>query len=115
MHELSLATSIIETIRGESRKRPESRIVKVGLRIGELAGIDPNALEFSFDILIKDTDLAPLEVEMERMPRRHLCPTCSREFIVDDYETDCPDCGDPRTTLISGDELEIAWLEVEES
>jgi Zn finger protein HypA/HybF involved in hydrogenase expression len=33
---------------------------------------------------------------------------------VIDYEVECPECGEFRTVLISGDEMEITYLEVED-
>jgi len=115
MHELSIASSILETIQAEATRRPGARFVKVGLRVGELAGVDVDALTFSFDALVKSSDLEPLKLEIEFCPRRHLCPGCGQNFVVREYATTCPSCGEPRTKCISGDELDITYLEIEES
>src|SRR5512140_3574236 len=48
MHELSIASSVLEAVTKEAERRPNSRIVKVGLRIGELAGVDCDALSFGW-------------------------------------------------------------------
>jgi Zn finger protein HypA/HybF involved in hydrogenase expression len=39
---------------------------------------------------------------------------CGNEFVVHDYDSHCPRCATLETTCISGDELELAYLEVEE-
>jgi Zn finger protein HypA/HybF involved in hydrogenase expression len=39
--------------------------VKVGVRIGEMAGIDPDSLAFCFEALVQGTELEPLELEIE--------------------------------------------------
>jgi hydrogenase nickel incorporation protein HypA/HybF len=114
MHELSIASSILETVRAEKGRRPGARILKVGVRVGEMAGVDPDALSFCFESLVKGTDLAPLALEIEPRPRRHRCASCAHTFQVVDYEAACPACGAGETRLISGDELELAYLEVEE-
>jgi Zn finger protein HypA/HybF involved in hydrogenase expression len=36
-------------------------------------------------------------------------------FKVADYRMDCPACGSTETRCIGGDELELSYLEVEES
>jgi hydrogenase nickel incorporation protein HypA/HybF len=115
MHELSIATSILEAVRKERRRLNDARITKVGVRIGELAGVDPEALNFSFEILVKGTDLEPLALDIEFLPRRHTCSECRHEFTVADYQFDCPACGSQATRCIGGDELELSYLEVEEA
>jgi len=115
MHELSIANSILEAVRTEVAKRPGARFVKVGVRVGELSAVDPDALSFCFEALVQGSELAPLALEIERKPRRHRCPQCRQEFVVVDYLVACPRCGEPRTICISGDELELAYLELADS
>jgi len=115
MHELSIANSILEAVRKERERLNGARVTKVGVRIGELAGVDPEALTFGFEVLVKDTDLEPLALEIESTLRRHECPQCKQVFTVVDYKLDCPACGATPTRSIGGDELELAYLEVEES
>ena len=50
--------------------RPGARAMVVGLRIGELAGVDPESLRFGFDALVKDSDLDPLELRVEYLVER---------------------------------------------
>jgi hydrogenase nickel incorporation protein HypA/HybF len=115
MHELSIANSILEAVRKERERLNGARVIKVGVRIGELAGVDPEALSFGFEVLVKDTELDPLTLEIESTSRRHECSHCRHVFTVVDYQVDCPDCGSADTRCIGGDELELAYLEVEES
>jgi hydrogenase nickel incorporation protein HypA/HybF len=115
MHELSIASAILDVVRQEAAKRPGARVTKVAVRIGELAGVDPEALSFGFEALVRDTELAPLGLEIESRPRRHRCRQCATTFDVKGDEPSCPACGAPDTAFISGDELELAYLEVEEA
>lgn len=114
MHELGIANSVLEAARAEMQRRPGARLVKIGLRVGELAGVDPEALRFGFDALASGTDLETASLEIEFCPRRQRCPACGREFTVVDFEVACPGCGESRTECIGGDELSLAYLEVEE-
>ena len=115
MHEMGIANSILEAVATEVRRHPGSRASKVGVRIGELAAIDADSLNFCFDALSRDTDLEGLQLQIEICPRRHNCDQCSKTFDVHDYEYTCPKCGNTPTKFISGDELELAYLEVEEN
>ncbi|HZQ24149.1 MAG TPA: hydrogenase maturation nickel metallochaperone HypA [Terriglobales bacterium] len=115
MHEMSIASSILEAVASEAARCPGSRPEKVGVRIGELAAVDPESLRFCFEALIRDTDLQQLELEIEFKPRRHGCSGCGEEFNVIDYNIECPHCGCLNTRCISGDELELVYVEVEQN
>lgn len=114
MHEMGIANSVLEAVRSEMVRYPESYPCKVGVRIGEMTAIDQEALRFCFDAMILETELESLELGIEVCPRRHRCQVCGNEFSVRDYDSRCPQCASLETTFISGDELELAYLEVEE-
>jgi len=114
MHEMGIANSILDGVAAELRRRPGVRPLKVGVRVGELAGIDPDALRFAFEALTIDTPLAGLELDIEFRTSHSRCRDCGHEFEVLNYELLCPACGSLSTDRISGDELEFAYLEIEE-
>ena len=70
MHELGIASSILDAVRDEAEKHPSGRVTKVGVRIGVLSGVEPEALSFGFNALIQGTDLDPLTLAIEFVPRR---------------------------------------------
>jgi len=114
MHETGIANSILDGVAAELRRRPGSRAEKVGVRIGELAGVDPDALNFAFEALTIDTPLAGLKLEVEYVAPRSRCRDCRLEFEVRNYELLCPACESLATDRISGDELEFIYLEIAE-
>jgi hydrogenase nickel incorporation protein HypA/HybF len=115
MHELSIASAILERVQAEAG-RQTGHISRVGVRVGELSGVSPDALAFGFEMLVKDTDMEPLALAIEVCPRRQRCSACENEFAVPapGLETACPKCGSPATVCIAGDELDIAFMEVED-
>ncbi len=115
MHELGIANSVVEAVRAEALRRPGARVRKVGLLLGELAGVDGEALTFCFDALVRDSELAGVPLEIELCRRRHRCLGCAEAFVVLDYQTTCPRCGSADTECIGGEELELSYLELEES
>ena len=115
MHEFGIARAVLEAVRVETETHPGTRVRKVGLRLGELAGVNGEALRFCFEALIAGTPLAEATLEIEPRPRRHRCPACRESFVVVDYRTACPRCGRTVTDCIEGDELELAYLELEET
>ncbi len=115
MHELGIANSVIEAVRAATLQCPAARVRKVGLRLGELSGVDQDSLAFCFDSLVQDTELAGVPLVIEFCRRRHRCLCCSETFLVIDYQTACPLCGSTNTKCIGGEELELAYLELEEA
>ena len=115
MHEMSIAASLMDSVRTEALRFPDQHIEKVGVRIGALAGVDPEALRFCFEVLVKDSDLEPLELDIDYRARRHECQLCGESFDARFEDTACPRCGMADSIFISGDELEIAYLEVEDA
>ena len=113
MHELSIASAILDAVRKEAEKRPGVHVNKVGVRIGALSGVEPEALSFGFGALVQGTDLDPLALEIESVPRRQRCPACNLTFDVKDDGLACPQCARPETLLAGGDELDLAFMEVE--
>ena len=92
MHEMGIANSVLEAVRSEMVRYPESYPCKVGVRIGEMTAIDQEALRFCFDAMILETELESLELGIEVCPRRHRCQVCGNEFSVRDYDSRCPQC-----------------------
>jgi len=141
MHELGIADAILDAVRAEAAKRPGARVAKICVRVGELSGVVPDALSFGFECLVQGTDLEPLALLIENVPRRQRCPHCDFTFEVrsgkaevaggastslpngdfdfgprtPDFGLDlsCPRCGSTDTQLAGGDQLELAYLEVE--
>jgi hydrogenase nickel incorporation protein HypA/HybF len=114
MHELGIAASILDCVQAEAERHPGQHISKVGVKVGELAAVDADALQFGFECLVKDTAFEPLQLKVENVPRIQRCPQCRNEFRMTDYDPRCPDCGEYLTVCISGEQLDIAYMEVDE-
>ena len=59
MHEMSLASSILDAVQAEP-----ARVTKVGLRIGEWSGVDTESLRFCLETLAAGA----LEIDIEFQP-----------------------------------------------
>lgn len=114
MHELGIAASILDCVQTEAKRHPGQHISKVGVKVGELSGVDADALQFGFECLVKDTEFEPLALEIETIPRVQQCPQCQNEFRMTEYDPKCPHCGEFMTRCISGEQLDIAYMEVDE-
>lgn len=114
MHEISIAVSVLDAVKAELARHPGSRGLEVGLRVGELSGVEPDALRFSFQALLAGSELEGLRVAIEPCPRRYRCPACGWEYAVQGWKLACPECGDGKPQCVGGNELELSYLELEE-
>lgn len=114
MHELSIATAILDRLELERLKLPQEHIAKVAVRVGEVSGVDPDALYFAFEVIVRDSKWEPLAIELLPVPRVQRCPRCALEFSAGPFDTACPACQELRTETIRGTELEIAYIEVDD-
>ncbi len=115
MHELSIAQSIMEIVLKEAdRQSAPARVTVIGLKIGALSGILPDALAFGFDAIKKGTPLAGCRLAIEEVPVRGHCRHCDRDFEVRELMFACPHCSSSSIDVVQGQELDIAYIEVDD-
>jgi len=67
---------------------------RIVLRIGALAGVEPESLRFAFEVVTRQTIAAEATLEVDAVPARAYCATCADEFAVESgYIVSCPRCG----------------------
>ena len=116
MHELSIAASVVESAEDVARRLGADKVAGVTLRIGELAGVVPDALRFSFGLVAEGTALDGAELVIEEVPARARCGAdggCGAAFAVGSPPALwCPRCERPAVELLTGRELELAEVRV---
>lgn len=113
MHELAIADSIVRTVTEEAEKGGFVRVTAVGVRIGALSAVVPEALQFGFEVIVKGTPLADTALHIEYLPTRARCNTCRKELEITESVFICPSCGSGDVSLTQGQELDIIYLDVE--
>lgn len=113
MHELSIAQSIVDSAREHAAPHAGRRVLRIGVRVGEISGVNAEALEFCFGMTVKDTEFEGAALDVERIPVRFRCEACGHEFSAADFAVACPSCAGSATRLVSGDELALSFLELE--
>jgi hydrogenase nickel incorporation protein HypA/HybF len=113
MHEMSLMESVVEILREEGRKQGFSRVKKVWLEIGALSGVEPDAMEFCFDVVTRSTLAEGAQLEILRTPGVGWCLDCEKTVPLTERFGACPDCGGYKVQMTGGDEMRVKELEVE--
>ncbi|MFG2958336.1 hydrogenase maturation nickel metallochaperone HypA [Streptomyces sp. NPDC048291] len=112
MHELSIATAIVEQADEWARADGADTVEAVTVRVGELSGVVPDALDFAFEVAREGTALAAARLVVEQVTAQAWCGPCAEEFAVGMPPFFwCPRCDRPSTDLRSGRELEITAVE----
>jgi hydrogenase nickel incorporation protein HypA/HybF len=113
MHELSVAQSIVDSAREHAAQHGARRVLRIGVRVGEISGVNADALDFCFGMTTKDTELEGASLDLERVAVRYRCDACSEEFPAANFTVACPACASQETRLVAGDELALSYLELE--
>jgi hydrogenase nickel incorporation protein HypA/HybF len=114
MHEASIATGILETVRRALADRDPVRLRAVRVRIGTFAGVVPECLEFAWTAAREGTFAAEAVLEIEDVPATARCAACDEVHEVEEMTLACPRCGGLDVRLLTGRELEVLDVEVEE-
>jgi len=107
MHELSIATSIIEIADDFMRDHKAAIIKKIEIEVGKLSGVVKDNLIFALEIAVKDTVLKEAEIIIEEIDGRSVCNSCKTEFVNNDWYTPCPNCQSLDFEIVGGKELRI--------
>jgi hydrogenase nickel incorporation protein HypA/HybF len=112
MHELSLMESVRDLALEQARVYGATRIAAITLRIGSLAGVEPEALRFAHAVVMAGTAAAGARLLIEEVPARFVCEPCQRSFEAPQGDCLCPRCGAFSRQLLQGRELELASLQL---
>jgi hydrogenase nickel incorporation protein HypA/HybF len=115
MHELAVTEGILKVVLRHAAMNEASRVVGIGLRIGELSDLADEWLQRYFDYLSRDTIAAGAHIRVERIPVVFRCEACGETFPVKLSETKdiaCPFCGSGKAILVSGREFTVQQIEV---
>lgn len=112
MHELSIACGLVRAASEEAARHGVSRVTKVELLLGALAGVEPDALRFCFPAAAAGTACEGAELSIEIVPARGRCAHCDATSEVRDFMSACPVCGAWPLGLEGGREMTLRALEV---
>jgi hydrogenase nickel incorporation protein HypA/HybF len=111
MHELALATAIRDTAVRHAEGR---RVSTVRIRVGTMRQVVPESLDFYFGVVARGTLCDGSRLELEVIPSVLRCEACGESWQPEAPSFRCPRCDGPNVELVSGGELEVESLEVEE-
>ncbi len=115
MHELSIVSSIVDSVTEALVAYPGARVKEVRLRVGALASVIEDSLQFCYEIATEGTPLAGSALIVKVLPVKLHCDRCARDVEIASLQSfRCPVCDEPVSELRQGRELEIESIEIED-
>ena len=115
MHELQVTERILDIALKHAAGHNVSKIVRIGLKIGELSDLEDEWIQRYFDYLSRGTLAENAELAIERAPIVLGCESCDCSFEISREELGkpaCPECGDTKCRLVSGREYLLKNIEL---
>lgn len=119
MHELSIASSLVESVLGFVETHKPGKVLVVRMSVGELTCIEPEQLQFCYTAVTRDTPLEESTLEIDRVQAEVSCPHCSYSGRAKYWEDalaattlatlQCPVCGRTASAM-SGHECAIKTI-----
>jgi hydrogenase nickel incorporation protein HypA/HybF len=113
MHEMSLVEGVLQLLEDAAASQGFSRVKTVWLEIGQLAGVEKEALRFCFDVVMHDSIAHQAQLEIIELPGQGWCMQCACSVPMEELFGACPQCGSHQVQVTGGSEMRVKELEVE--
>ena len=114
MHEVHLVRAIVETVEKQAKAKQARSVKHVKIRFNALTSHSGEHVQFSFDLVKKDSPLlrdASLELnEVEPLLR---CAACGHEFHGHHLPEMCPRCSSLEVKPVNSTDLVLEDFEIE--
>jgi hydrogenase nickel incorporation protein HypA/HybF len=111
MHELAVCQSILAQAQAIAAANKAGRVQRITLRIGRLAGVEPDLLRAAFPLVAHGTCCEAATLRIESVAVDVECALCGTTKDVAINRLLCGSCGTWRVTLRGGDEMRLESLE----
>ena len=113
MHELAICQSLLEQVENIALERNAQCVTSIVVGIGPLSGVEAQLLDNAYSVASAGTIAEDATLVIEHLPIKIKCTECGSESDALPNKLICKQCGDWRTTLISGDEMMSMRVELE--
>ena len=114
MHELSLASALVEQVQRVCDAEQAASVVSIRLRLGALSGVDRESFEFAFPLAAEGTCAADAKLVFEAVPAEITCDGCGQRTVPGKMFLTCGACGSNRVRVTAGRDFQIVSVELKE-
>jgi hydrogenase nickel incorporation protein HypA/HybF len=112
MHELAICGSVLMQVLAVAASHDGAAVGRITLRIGPLAGVEPDLLSAAFPIVAAGTLCDGAILAIEGIDVQVRCRGCGAISVVRPNRLLCAGCGAWQVTLLGGDEMLLASVEI---
>lgn len=109
---MSLSEGVLQLIEDAAREQDFSKVNAVWLEIGQLSGVEVDAMKFCFDAVTRNTIAQGARLEIISLPGTGWCMACALSVPMDEVFGECPHCGGHQMQVTGGTEMRLKELEV---
>jgi hydrogenase nickel incorporation protein HypA/HybF len=113
MHELSLATEVINLAEREAKKAIALSIREITIEVGDLSGVEADAFEAALGLISRDSVLDKSRIRIIMTPGKGRCIACNYEFEMNHRMATCPKCKAFPSEVHGGQEFRVLSMEIE--
>lgn len=113
MHEMSLAEGVLRIVENAARDQGFTRVSAVRLEIGQLSSVEPEALRFCFEAVVRGSLAEGATLEILDVPGAGWCMPCAQTVPLAALYDSCPRCGGYQVQPTAGTEMRVKDLTVE--
>ena len=114
MHEMGIMSGILESSFEAAQQADAKRITEIRITIGELTEIQEFALDFAFESMTPGTMAEGAKLVVTTLTPSSKCRECGLFYEHDRFEMLCPSCGSFNVEPLTGRELRIDSIEVDD-
>jgi len=114
MHELGIVIEVVKQCELLAKQNDVAKVTKVTLEVGEVSGVVKEYFIDAFKWFTKKSEfMKDCELDYVSIQGISYCEDCKKTYPTTKFGKECPFCHSNRTYLVSGQEVKIKDIEVQ--
>ena len=109
---MALTEGVREIVEETARANGAERVAAVRLEIGALSQVEPAALRFAFDVVMRGSRAQGARLEIVEVPGTAWCMRCSEAVPIERRGDACPLCAHHQLQVTGGDRMRVLDIEI---
>ena len=114
MHEVHLVRAIVEAVEKQAESQRAKSVTHVTIRFNPLTSHSGDHVQFSFDVVKKETRLLQkANLQLNEVEPLLCCNACGTQFVGEHLPDLCPNCGAIDVKAVHSTAMELEGFEIE--
>ncbi|WP_299999529.1 hydrogenase maturation nickel metallochaperone HypA [uncultured Cedecea sp.] len=114
MHEITLCQNAVEIMQQFGQQNNAQKITAVWMEIGAFSCVEPEAVQFCFELACRETLAAGCVLHLETPQAVSWCNHCQQDItLLSPSVLLCPQCGGHDVRVVADDGMKIKRIEIE--